>query len=119
MKNFLTYQFLIRSGLAIVFFANSLKAFFAPKEFIEIVERAFFAGALPVSAETFVVIIGINDVLVAILLLWGIRTRLVAIWAVLWIIGATVTQAALLEALEEVGFLAMAVALIYDRQMNT
>ncbi len=119
MHKLFSFHFLIRIGLALVFLANSLTAFFTPQEFIKVIEGAFFAGILPVSAKTFVTVIGVNDALVAILLLCGVRLRLVATWASLWIIGVMVARAAPLEILEDVGFLAMAIALAYNTQTNS
>lgn len=116
MKKYLTYPYLIRFGLALVFLANSLTAFFAPPEFIELIENSFVANLLPVSVETFVVFIGLNDALVALLLFLGIGTRRMAIWAILWLLGVMVVRGEPLEILEEVGFLFMAIALAVNKR---
>lgn len=105
----------MRIGLGLVFLANSLIAFLTPSEFIDLLEKSFIAGFLPISVATFVVIIGINDALVAILLLFlGIGRKWVALWASLWLIGVLVIIAAPVEILEESGFLFMALALLMD-----
>ncbi len=116
MNKFFSPPFLIRIGLALVFLANSLAAFFAPQEIGEIIERAFFAGIVPVSTGTFAMIIGVNDALVAMLLFGGVKVRIVAVWAALWIVGVMAARAAPLDILEESGFLAMALALAVDRK---
>lgn len=112
MNKLLTFKNLIRVGLALVFLANSLTAFFFPNEFVELLEKSFLANLVPVSLGALVILIGLNDALVAALLLLSVKTRWVAIWAVLWIIGVMIVRAsAPLEILEEAGFLFMALAL--------
>lgn len=112
MKNFLTFPIVIRIGLACVFLANSLTAFLMPDEFQELVSNSFLAGILPVSAATFVTFIGYNDLVVAILLFIGWRTARVATYATAWLVGViAVIGAVSLDALEHLGFLAMAIAL--------
>ncbi len=112
MRKYLTFPFLIRVGLACVFLANSLTAFFSPAEFQDLVSGSFLAGLLPVGADTFVNFIGINDFLVAMLLFVGWNTSRVAAWATVWLIGViAVIGVVSLDALEHLGFLAMAIAL--------
>lgn len=112
MKKILTFPFLIRIGLACVFLANSLTAFFEPSEFHELISGSFVAGLLPVSVATFVIFVGINDLTVAALLFFGWRTRRVATYATLWMLGVmTVIGIFSLDGLEHLGFLAMTVAL--------
>ena len=111
MKKYLTYPYLIRIGLAAVFLANSLIAFFAPSEFIELIEKSFLTNLLPVSAYVFVLFIGINDAAVALLLFLGISTSRAAVWATLWLFGVMLVRGEPLEILEETGFLFMAIAL--------
>lgn len=116
MKKYLTYPHLVRIGLALVFLANSLIAFFTPSEFIELIENSFVANLLPVSTEIFVVFIGINDGIVALLLFFGIATFRAAAWAALWLFGVMVVRGEPLEILEEAGFLFMAVALTVNNK---
>ncbi len=116
MKTFLTYPNLIRIGLALAFLANALTAFFAPSEFIELIEKSFFVNLLPVSAGVFVAAIGINDALVALLLFLNIRVRSIAAWAALWIIGVMLVRGAPLDILEESGFLFMALSLAINNK---
>ncbi len=115
MKKYLTAPFIIRIGLACVFLANSLTAFLAPGEFQELVSGSFLAAILPVlpmSVAAFVTIIGVNDLVVAFLFIIGWRTYGVAAYATLWLIGViAVIGAFSLDALEHLGFLAMAIAL--------
>ncbi len=105
---------IVRVGLGLVFLANSLAAFSAPAEFVELVEKSFVANFLPISITAFVTIVGINDALVATLLFSGIGRKWIAWWASLWLIGVLVVRAAPLEILEESGFLFMALALIIN-----
>ncbi len=112
MRRFLTFLSLIRIGLACVFLANSLTAFFNPGEFQDLVSSSFVAGLLPVSVASFVTFIGFNDLTVAILLLLGWRTSYVAVYATAWLAGVIVVIGAFsLDALEHLGFLSMSIAL--------
>lgn len=115
MKKFLNYQFLVRIGLALAFLANSLTAFFAPSEFIELIEKSFVGNLLPISTGLFMAIIGVNDLLVAVFLFSNKGVRRVAIWAALWIVGVMIVRGAPLDILEEAGFLFMAFALALDK----
>jgi len=112
MRKFLTFPFIIRIGLVCVFLANSLIAFLSPAEFQELISDSFLADMLPMSAATFIIGIGINDFMVAMLLFSGWHTSRVAMWAALWLAGVIVVIGAFsLDTLEHLGFLAMAVAL--------
>ncbi len=113
MQKFLTYPFLIRLGLGIIFIANALAAFFAPAEFIDILKSSFLANLLPISPEAFVtIVIGLNDAIVGLLLISGIATRHVAIWATVWLIGVMVIIGNPLNMLEHSGLLFMSAALV-------
>ncbi len=112
------YRFLIRIGLGLAFLANALTAFFAPAEFIELLNGSFATNILPVAANTFVVLIGINDVIVALLLFLNIGIRRTALWAAIWIIGVMAVRGAPLEILEEAGFLPMAMTLFLDKNIS-
>src|SRR5438094_966173 len=117
MKNFLTFPFLIRVGLACVFLANSLTAFLSPSEFQDLVSNSFVAGLLPISVAAFVTFVGFSDGIVALLLFSGWRTSRVAVYATVWLIGVILTIGVIsLDALEHLGFLAMAVALATRRR---
>lgn len=119
VKKFLNYNFLIRLGLGIVFLANALTAFFAPDEFIDLIGKSFIANILPIHPATLVqIIIGSNDFIVAMLLIAGIATRRIAVWAVLWLVGVMVVIANPLDILEHAGFLFMAVALALDNRYS-
>lgn len=113
MNKFITYNFLIRFGLGFIFLANSLAAFFAPSEFIELINNSFVANLLPISPELFVtIIIGLNDGIIALLLFLGISIRRVSTWAFIWLIGVMVVIGSPFDILEHVGLLFMASALI-------
>lgn len=109
---------LIRIGLGLVFLANALTAFFAPSEFIELTEKSFLINILPVSASAFVVGIGINDTLVAILLFLNLGKRSVAMWATIWLVGVMIVRGTPLNILEESGFLFMAIALVSNNNQK-
>ena len=113
MNKYLNYNFLIRLGLGIIFIANALIAFFAPDEFIELIENSFVINFLPISSETFVsVVIGFNDSIVGLLLISGIATRRVAIWAIVWLIGIMIVIGNPFDILEHFGLLLMSVTLV-------
>lgn len=113
MNKFLTYNFLIRVGLGIIFIANALAAFLAPAEFVELIKNSFVANILPISPETFVrVIIPLNDSIVGLLLISGFATRRVAVWATVWLVGVMVVIRNPFDVLEHLGLLFMSVALV-------
>lgn len=119
MRNLLTFPFVIRIGLALVFLANSLTAFLMPSEFQELISNSFVVNILPVSAAAFVTFIGINDFIVAVLLFIGWRASAVAVYATAWLVGVIVVIGAFsLDALEHLGFLAMAVALAMSNEIE-
>ena len=112
MKKFITFPFVIRIGLACVFLANSLIAFLSPSEFQDLVSHSFVAGLLPISVSAFVTFIGFNDLTMAILLSVGWRTSRVATYAIAWLLGTILVIGVVsLDALEHLGFIAMALAL--------
>ena len=117
MKKYLAFPFLIRVGLACVFLANSISAFLTPDEFHELISNSFVAGLLPISVAAFVVCIGISDFVVALLLVFGWRTSIVARYATVWLVGVIIVVGVFsLDALEHLGFLAMAIALAMHEQ---
>jgi hypothetical protein len=117
MRKYLKFPFLIRFGLACVFLANSLTAFFAPSEFQELVSNSVVSGLLPISVASFVACIGLNDLIVALLLFSGWRTSRVAMYATAWLAGVVVVIGVVsLDALEHVGFLTMSIALSLRRE---
>ena len=81
-------------------------------DFKEIISGSFLAKILPVSLGAFVMFIGVNDAVVALLLLINWKVSKVAIWASVWIVGVILVLGVLsLDALEHVAFLCMALAL--------
>lgn len=111
MNKFLNQKFLVRLGLSIIFIVNALTAFFAPGDFVGIIKDSFIAGFLPVRPETFVWVIGLNDSIVGLLLISGIATRRVAIWATAWLMGVTVIMTDPLDMLEHIGLLLVSFSL--------
>ena len=112
MNKYLTYNFLIRFGLGIIFIANALIAFFAPTEFVELIENSFIVNLLPMRPELFVpIVIGINDSIVGLLLISGFATRRVALWATVWLVGVMVVIGEPFDVLEHSGLLFMSAAL--------
>ncbi len=122
MKYFLTSPILLRTGLACVFLANALTAFLLPGDFQALVVNSFVAPLLAlvpfVSLSTFVMLIGLNDLTVALLLFVGWRTSGVATYATLWITGVVFLVFGLftLEALEHLGFIALALSLALQEE---
>ncbi len=115
MKKILTYNVLLRVGLGVIFLANSLMAFLAPAEFVDLINNSFVAAFLPIRPETFVpLVIGINDGTVALLLFFGIATRRVGLWATLWLIGVMIVigVGSPFDVLEHAGLLFMSAALV-------
>ncbi len=113
MNKFLSYNFLIRFGLGIIFIANALVAFFVPAEFTKIIKNSFVANFLPINPGTFIrIIIGLNDFIVGLLLISGFATRRVAVWATVWVVGVMIVIGNLLDVLEHSGLLFMSAVLI-------
>ncbi len=113
MKKYLSISFLLRFGLACAFLANSLTAFLSPDDFKEIISGSFLAKILPVSLGAFVVFVGVNDLIVALLLLIKWKVSKVAIWASIWIIGVIfVLGIGSIDAMEHVAFLCLALTLV-------
>jgi hypothetical protein len=102
---------IIRLGLACVFLANGLAALFAPQEFKDLIEGSFILHWFSVSVAAFLWFIGINNILIAILLSLNKYSKIVAAWAMLWIIAATIVTQDIPGILEHVGFFSMALAL--------
>ena len=112
MKKLLSYPVLIRFGLACIFLANSIIAFTLPEEFTDLITGSFVASIVPLSVASIVTLIGINDMIVALLLLSGWKTQKVGTWATVWIIGVIFIIGIIsLDSLEHLAFLSMAVAL--------
>jgi signal transduction histidine kinase len=104
---------IVRWGLVAVFLANSLTAFFSPEEFSELLSGSFIHNLIPVSIPTFVMLIGVNDLLLALLMAFSRKwDTVIFIWASIWILGVMVALGRPLDILEESGFLAMAIALL-------
>ena len=106
---------LVRLGLALIFLANSLTAFFAPQEFRDLVESSFLSHILSViPSATLVVLIGINDALVALLLILNVKQlKSVAIWACIWLVGVMAVVGEPLDVLEHLGIFLVAASLIF------
>jgi hypothetical protein len=112
MKNSMSFTAIIRFGLACVFLANSLMAFLSPNEFQSLVANSFLAAFLPISVAAFVTLVGLNDLIVAVLLISGWRTPRVAAYATLWIMGVVfVIGAFTFDSFEHLGYISMAYAL--------
>ena len=107
-KNPLT---IVRIGLALVFLANGLSAFLAPQEFRELIETSFISHIIPLSTGGFLLVIGVNDILVSLLLLLNKFPKYLIFWAMLWLIGVMAVIAKPLGILEELGFFSITLAL--------
>ncbi len=102
---------IIRVGLALVFLANGLNAFLAPQEFRELLETSFVSHWLPLSIPAFVIIIGINDLSLALLILLNKYQKYVQVWVMLWLVGVMIVIKNIFGILEHLGFFSMALAL--------
>ncbi len=107
-KNALT---VLRIGLAAVFLANGLTAFFMPEEFSDLLSGSFVSLLIPLPIATMVFLIGVHDTLMCILMLCNVAKKYVFGWAIIWLIGVMIVIAEPLDILEHVGFLTMAIAL--------
>lgn len=81
----------LRIGLACAFLSNSLQAFLAPHEFINLLSNSFVIHFVPVSVTAFVHFIAFSDGMVFLLLILGVYTEYVAIYGGLWLIGVMMT----------------------------
>lgn len=114
MKKLLSRDLILRFGLACAFLANSLTAFLYPDEFKEVISGSFISHFLPISVSAFVIFVGINDLIVAILLLLGWKVSKVAIWASIWITGVIIVNGVIsLDSLERLAFLAIAIFIAF------
>lgn len=102
---------IIRIGLALVFLANAITAFFFPQEFTDIVESSFLPHLLPLSISTFVLIIGFNDSLLTLLILVNKFQKYIFLWAMLWLIVVMAVTKEIPGILEHLGFFSVALAL--------
>jgi len=109
---------IIRWGLSLVFLANGLTAFFAPQEFRELLEASFVSHWLPLSVSAFLIIIGINDLLLALLILFNKYQKYILVWAMLWLIGVMIVTQDIIGVLEHLGFFSMALALWVSAYTN-
>jgi uncharacterized protein YjeT (DUF2065 family) len=109
---------IIRIGLALVFLANGLTAFFSPQELKELLEASFVSQILPLPITAFLLIIGINDLLMSGLILLNRYQKYTFGWAMLWLIGVMIVVARPLDILEHLGFFSMALALWIEAGSN-
>ncbi len=79
-----TTNFLFRLGLSSFFLINSLAAWFAPSEFLELLGANSLASSIA-DPSFWVYIIGINDGLLFLLILLGKWNKIIATWAGLWV----------------------------------
>ncbi len=118
MKKFLTLSLILRVGLACVFLTNSITAFTDPAEFIDLLSGSVVTGLLPVSVPAFITFVGYHDLLIAVLLLAGWQTTLVAIYATLWITSVTcIIGFITLDGLEHIGYISSALALALRKKL--
>ena len=107
---------ILRIGLGCAFLANSLQAFFSPDDFIKLLNGSFMIHLLPVSAATFVHFISFSDGIVFLLLVLGVYTEYVAVYAGLWLIGVMSTLGIhdYGDILEHIAFFSIAVYLMLN-----
>ncbi len=103
---------IIRIGLALVFLANGLGAFFSGEEVQGLISGSFVSHIIPLSAATLVLIVGIHDILMCVLILATRKyQRYLFGWAMIWIVIVMAVIAEPLDIVEHLGFFAMALAL--------
>ena len=106
----------LRIGLACAFLSNSLQAFLAPNEFNNMLNASFVIHFLPVGAAEFVHFIAFSDGMVFLLLILGVYTEYVALYAGLWLIGVMTTFGIhdYGDILEHIAFFSIAVYLVLN-----
>ncbi|MEK7517546.1 MAG: hypothetical protein AAB583_03270 [Patescibacteria group bacterium] len=116
--------YLISLGLASAFLASVLRNFFYQASFNELIESSFFSeifSAIPY----FIYIVAFNDFLVAVLLMLRIFPKVAAWWAMLWLLAVIIVHVSvfsledLLDAIEHMGLLAMAIFLVIKSRKQT
>jgi len=111
---------ILRFGLAFVFLANSLIGFFNPSEFKEVIERSFFHAVLD-SIPSFIILIGINDLIISVLLFTHLVPKVIYKWATLWLFVVTIVVATsggwgIVDGLEHLGFISIALVLMLTEE---
>jgi len=107
---------ILRIGLACVFLANALIAYFSPQEFKELIEGSFLVNLFPmISSSLLVTLILINDSLLALIFLFNLKfIKYALIWASIWLVTVILVIWEPIDALEHLGFLAMSIALFLE-----
>ena len=109
--------YLIGLGLACAFLASVLRGFFQQESFNELIESSFFSGIFS-AIPYFIYIVALNDFLVSTFLILRIFPKIVAWWATLWLLVviafhiSELNVEGLLDAIEHMGLLAMAIFLV-------
>ncbi|MCL5114023.1 MAG: DoxX family membrane protein [Patescibacteria group bacterium] len=114
------YLLLLRFGLAFIFLANSLTGLFNPNDFKEIVEKSFFHGVLDLT-PLFIILVGINDLVLSILLFTHFVPKVTYKWATAWLVVVTVVIATtggwgITDSVEHLGFVSIALVLMLTEQ---
>lgn len=102
---------IVSIGLGLVFLTMSLTAFFSPQEFTDLINDSFLPNVIPLSAATFMIIIGISDLVVALSLIFGKFQKYILVWAMLWLVAVIVINIDFFNFLEHFGFLVIAMGL--------
>lgn len=116
--------YLISLGLGCAFFASVLRNFFHQENFNELIESSFFAGMFS-TIPYFIYIVAFNDFLVATFLIVRIFPKVAAWWAMLWLVAVIVVHLSvfsledLLDAIEHMGLLFMAIFLVIKSREQT
>ena len=114
------YLLLLRFGLAFAFLANSLVGFFNPSDFKEIVERSFFHGVLDL-IPSFIILIGVNDLVLSVLLFTHLVPKVIYKWATAWLVVVIVVIATsggwgIVDGMEHLGFVSIALVLMLTEE---
>jgi len=113
--NFKNPFFVLRIGLALVFLANGLGAFFHGEDMQGLISGSSLSHILPISVATLVIFVGIHDTLMFLLLLfWRKYEKYLFAWAMIWLVIVMFVIGEPLDIIEHLGFFAMALALFMN-----
>lgn len=101
-------------GLISVFLADGLRAFLDPQSFIDLLNTSFVTQILPISTSVFLLLIGVNNLVMAVLMALNRYPKYVFGWATVWMVLVLIVIAEPLSVLERLGFFAMSLTLLLE-----
>ena len=84
-------DWMFRFGFSSVFLINALIAWLEPSGFIALMQGGLM-GQMTNNFTPFVWLIGLNDGLLAVLILWGRARAWVLVWSGLWLLAVTLIK---------------------------